>query len=52
MTRWFTADGRAYALGWATREFDWQVNLSTYSMLKSTFYVTQPDGKRGTPKAP
>jgi len=52
MTRWFTADGRAYALGWATREFDWQVNLSTYSMLKSTFYVTQPYGKRGTPKAP
>jgi tRNA A-37 threonylcarbamoyl transferase component Bud32 len=50
MTRWFISDGRAYALGWATREFDWQVNLSTYSMLKSTFYVNQPFGKRGTPR--
>jgi len=51
MTRWFISEGRAYALGWATREFDWQVNLSMYSMLKSTFYVNQPFGKRGTPKA-
>jgi serine/threonine protein kinase len=51
MTRWFTADGRAFALGWATREFDWQVNLAVYSLLKSTFYVNQPSGKRATPKA-
>jgi hypothetical protein len=50
MTRWFTADGRAFALGWATREFDWQVNLAVYSLLKSTFYVNQPAGKRATPK--
>lgn len=51
MTRWFTVDGRAFALGWATREFDWQVNLGMYAMLKSTFYITQPYGKRGIPKA-
>jgi hypothetical protein len=50
MTRWFTADGKAFALGWATREFDWQVNLAVYSLLKSTFYVNQPTGKRATPK--
>jgi hypothetical protein len=51
MTRWFAADGKAFALGWATREFDWQVNLAVYSLLKSTFYVNQPSGKRATPKA-
>jgi serine/threonine protein kinase len=39
MTRWFSLDGRAFALGWATREFDWQINLSLYSMMKSTFYL-------------
>jgi eukaryotic-like serine/threonine-protein kinase len=51
MTRWFVSDGRAYALGWATREFDWQVNLSTYAMLRSTFFVTQPHGGRDSPSA-
>jgi hypothetical protein len=49
MTRWFSLDGKAYALGWATREFDWQINLSIYSMMKSTFYVTSPSGRRSTP---
>jgi serine/threonine protein kinase len=51
MTRWFTAGGKAFALGWSTREFDWPINSSTYSMIKSTFYVNQPFGKRSVPKA-
>jgi hypothetical protein len=49
MTRWFSLDGQAFALGWATREFDWQINLSVYSMMKSTFYVAAPRGRPTTP---
>jgi tRNA A-37 threonylcarbamoyl transferase component Bud32 len=36
-TRWFTSGGRAYALGWVTAEFDWQVNTSNLSMILSSF---------------
>jgi tRNA A-37 threonylcarbamoyl transferase component Bud32 len=49
MTRWFSLDGQAFALGWATREFDWQINLSIYAMMKSTFYVAAPSGREATP---
>ena len=45
MTRWFRLDGQAFALGWATRQFDWQINLSIYSMMKSTFYTGPPSGR-------
>jgi serine/threonine protein kinase len=44
MTRWFSQDGEAFALGWATREFDWQINLSIFAMMKSTFSVAAPSG--------
>jgi tRNA A-37 threonylcarbamoyl transferase component Bud32 len=36
-TRWFTSGGKAYALGWATREFDWQVNRSNLVMIRTSF---------------
>ncbi|MDT5040949.1 MAG: eukaryotic-like serine/threonine-protein kinase [Actinoplanes sp.] len=49
-TRWFAMGGKAFAVGWATREFDWQTNLSIFSMLKTTLYVNHPTGLRGTPR--
>jgi eukaryotic-like serine/threonine-protein kinase len=49
MTRWFAVDGKAYALGWATREFDWQGNRSTFAMIEGSFYGTTPPGGRATP---
>jgi hypothetical protein len=36
-TRWFTAGGKAYALGWVTADFDWQVNRSNLTMILSSF---------------
>jgi serine/threonine protein kinase len=39
-TRWFVSGGKAFALGWATREFDWQVNLTFHSMVVSSFSTT------------
>ena len=36
-TRWFTSGGKAYALGWVTREFDWQVNRSILVMIRTSF---------------
>jgi hypothetical protein len=36
-TRWFASGGKAYALGWATREFDWQINLTYHSVIVSSF---------------
>lgn len=44
MTRWFSQDGEAFALGWATREFDWQINLSVFAMMKSTFSAGATSG--------
>jgi hypothetical protein len=37
ITRWFASGGRAFALGWATRDFDWQINLTFHSMVISSF---------------
>ena len=51
MVRWLAVDGKAFAIGWATREYDWQINFSTYAMLKSTFYVNRPMGKQATPRS-
>jgi serine/threonine protein kinase len=39
-TRWFVSEGRGFALGWITRDFDWPQNLSTYGMIQSTFEST------------
>ena len=36
-TRWFASGGKAFALGWATREFDWQINLTYHSVVVSSF---------------
>ena len=37
-TVWFVASPQhAYALGWATREFDWQTNLNNLSMILASF---------------
>ena len=36
-TRWFVSDGRGYALGWVTREFDWGQSLVVYRMIQGTF---------------
>ena len=41
-TRWFATNGKAYAISWATREFDWSSDLSKINMVLSTFYT---DGK-------
>ena len=41
-TRWFATNGKAYAISWATREFDWTGDLSKFNMVLSTFYT---DGK-------
>jgi hypothetical protein len=41
-TRWFTSDGRGYALSWATREIDWTADLSKINMVLSTFYTGKP----------
>jgi hypothetical protein len=37
ITRWFASGGRAFALGWVTRDFDWQINLTFHSMVISSF---------------
>jgi hypothetical protein len=36
-TRWFAAGGRAYAVGWVTREFDWRVNRANLGMVMGSF---------------
>jgi eukaryotic-like serine/threonine-protein kinase len=38
-TRWFATGGKAFALGWATRDFDWQINLTFHSMVVSSFHT-------------
>jgi hypothetical protein len=49
-TRWFTAGGKAFALGWVTAEFDWQVNRSNLDMILSSFSspTTAPRAPKGT----
>ncbi len=39
-TRWFAAGGRAYAVGWVTREFDWTANRVYLNMIMSSFSPT------------
>ncbi|MFI5888720.1 serine/threonine-protein kinase [Actinoplanes sp. NPDC051513] len=41
-TRWFTNNGRGFALSWATREIDWSADLSKINMVLSTFYTDRP----------
>jgi hypothetical protein len=36
-TRWFVSEGRGFALGWITRDFDWSQNWSSYRMIQGTF---------------
>jgi eukaryotic-like serine/threonine-protein kinase len=44
ITRWFASGGKAFALGWATRDFDWQINLSFRSMVVGSFSATGTKG--------
>jgi eukaryotic-like serine/threonine-protein kinase len=44
LTRWFTSGGKAFALGWATRDFDWPINLSYRSMVVGSFSATGTSG--------
>lgn len=41
-TRWFSAGGRAYALGWSTTEATWAAEFSKIQMIRSTFYTDGP----------
>ncbi|SNY14994.1 serine/threonine-protein kinase [Paractinoplanes atraurantiacus] len=43
-TRWLATDGKAYAISWATREFDWTADLPKVNMVLSTFYADRPAG--------
>jgi serine/threonine protein kinase len=36
-TRWFKSGEHAYAVSWATRDFDWQINTAYYGAALSTF---------------
>jgi hypothetical protein len=38
-TRWFATAGKAYALSWVTRQFDWTGDLPNINMVLSTFYA-------------
>ncbi|WIM95365.1 protein kinase [Actinoplanes oblitus] len=38
-TRWFTAGGRPYALGWSTPDAVWAAEFSKVQMVRSTFYA-------------
>jgi eukaryotic-like serine/threonine-protein kinase len=49
-TRWFAQGEHAYAIGWITRDFDWNQNRATYSLIQSSFYQQTPTGVRATPK--
>jgi catechol 2,3-dioxygenase-like lactoylglutathione lyase family enzyme len=40
-TRWFAAGSRAYAVGWVTRAFDWQVNRANLGMIMGSFQPLQ-----------
>jgi serine/threonine protein kinase len=39
-TRWFKSGDRAFALSWATRDFDWQINTAFYGAAISSFSST------------
>jgi hypothetical protein len=36
-TRWMKAGTHAYAVSWATRDFDWQINNALYNAALSSF---------------
>ena len=36
-TRWFKSGAKAYALSWATRDFEWQINRAYYGAVISSF---------------
>jgi tRNA A-37 threonylcarbamoyl transferase component Bud32 len=38
-TRWFAAGGKAFALGWMTRDFEWDQNRATMNLIQSSFQV-------------
>ena len=38
-TRWFATAGKAYAISWVTRQFDWTGDLPNINMVLSTFYA-------------
>jgi eukaryotic-like serine/threonine-protein kinase len=39
-TRWFKSGDKAFALSWATRDFDWQINRAYYAAVISSFSAT------------
>jgi hypothetical protein len=39
-TRWFATGGKAFALGWMTRDFEWDQNKATVNLIQSSFRVT------------
>ncbi|GAA0457209.1 hypothetical protein Ade02nite_06230 [Paractinoplanes deccanensis] len=43
-TRWLATGGKAYAISWATREFDWTADLAKVNMVLSTFYADRGAG--------
>ncbi len=38
-TRWFAAGEKAFALGWMTRDFEWDQNKATVNLIQSSFQV-------------
>jgi hypothetical protein len=42
LTRWYAAGGKAYAVGWITREFDWNQNWIFYQLMRSTLKTVKP----------
>jgi serine/threonine protein kinase len=36
-TRWFASGGKAYAMGWMTREFEWSQNRSSIDFIEGSF---------------
>jgi hypothetical protein len=39
-TRWFKSGGKAFALSWATRDFEWSFNTGPYGVAISSFSAT------------
>ena len=39
-TRWFKSNGKAFALSWSTRDFDWTINTAFYGYAISSFSAT------------
>ncbi len=41
-TRWFATGGKAYAISWASSEFDWPTDSPKLIMVLANFYADQP----------